>query len=98
LGTHFVPASDAAGSLGCGTPLLRAGGREVYKNLSRLTTQWEERVQKAIFAAAQESERRLDELLATVSEILLKQDRSATAEVSACLMKIREALEKFPDF
>jgi GTP-binding protein EngB required for normal cell division len=70
--------------------------REVYKNLSRLTTQWEERVQKAIFAAAQEAEHRHDELLTTVNEILTKQDRSATAEVSACLIKIREALEQLP--
>jgi hypothetical protein len=62
--------------------------REVYKNLSRLTTQWEERVQAAIFSAAEEAGRRFDELVATVQRLLSEQDRKTQDTITSCLAEV----------
>jgi hypothetical protein len=43
---------------------------ETFKNLSRMTGQWEEIVTSAIFALQREAERRLEELLTTVEGLV----------------------------
>jgi GTP-binding protein EngB required for normal cell division len=42
---------------------------ETFKNLSRLTTQWQEIVSGAVFELQKEAERRLDELVATLERL-----------------------------
>jgi GTP-binding protein EngB required for normal cell division len=42
----------------------------VYKNISRLTSQWEESVNAALLNIGKEAERRLDELLGTVERLI----------------------------
>lgn len=44
-------------------------GDETFKNLSRLTTQWEEIVTAAIFQLEREAERRVEDLVATVERL-----------------------------
>lgn len=68
--------------------------REVYKNLSRLTTQWEEKIQAAIFETAKEAERRFVELIATVSRLLSAEDQGANADIGSFLQRVREALKQ----
>src|ERR1035437_9223991 len=42
----------------------------VYQNLSRLSTQWEESINGALWAVEKESRRRLDELMGTVERLV----------------------------
>ena len=42
----------------------------IYKNLSRLATQWEQNVTAALYQIRTEADRRLDELIATVERLL----------------------------
>lgn len=69
--------------------------QEVYKNLSRLTTQWEERVHASIFNSAKEAERRFDELVLTVGRLLSGEDEHATIYVCSYLNRVRETLKQF---
>jgi len=66
---------------------------EVYNNLSRLTTQWEERVNASIFSAAKEASRRLDELVATVDHLLSEQDGKAQETIAGYLDEVGKNLE-----
>lgn len=50
---------------------------EVFKNLSRLTGQWEEIVTSAIFELQREAEKRMEELLATVQGLVSANSDSA---------------------
>jgi ABC-type transporter Mla subunit MlaD len=50
---------------------------EVFKNLSRLTGQWEEIVTSAIFELQREAEKRMEELLATVQGLVSASSDSA---------------------
>ena len=68
--------------------------REVYKNLSRLTTQWEERVRDAIYATAAEATKRLDELVLTVSHLLAGEEQQGRQRISACLARVKEAADQ----
>ena len=68
--------------------------KEVYKNLSRLTTQWEERIQDAIFKTAKEAEHRFDELIATINHLLSGEDQGANAKISSYLERVRETLRQ----
>ena len=49
----------------------------VYQNLSRLSTQWEESIHGALWAVEREAKRRLDELIATVEQLLETSDERA---------------------
>jgi GTP-binding protein EngB required for normal cell division/uncharacterized damage-inducible protein DinB len=62
---------------------------ETYKNLSRLTSQWEEIMTSAIFELQREAERRMEELLSTVQDLV-----SASGENAP---QIRADLEKLQD-
>ncbi len=50
---------------------------ETFKNLSRLTSQWEEIVNSAIFELRREADKRMDELLATVQGLVSASSESA---------------------
>lgn len=63
---------------------------EVFKNLSRLTSQWEEVIQVAISATEAEAERRFDQFLATIGRLLTQTDVSQRAILSDLLRRVRE--------
>lgn len=68
--------------------------RAAYVNLSRLTAQWEERVHAAIFKTEKEAERRLDELVATVSRLLSGEQRDRNTAISGYLARVQEVLKQ----
>jgi GTP-binding protein EngB required for normal cell division len=68
--------------------------QEVYKNLSRLTTQWEEQVHAAIFSTAKEAERRFDELVVTVGRLLSGEDQHSKTNISSYLDRVRDSLKQ----
>ena len=68
--------------------------QEVYKNLSRLTTQWEERIHAAIFGTAKEAERRFDELVVTVGRLLSGEDQHSNTNISSYLDRVRDSLKQ----
>lgn len=64
---------------------------EVFKNLSRLTSQWEEIVNSAIFELQREAEKRMQDLLATVDALVSASGDSAP-QIRADLERLRAAL------
>jgi len=70
---------------------------EVYKNLSRLTTQWEEMVNAAIGATAAQAGQRFDQLTVTVQRLLSSGDRERAAAIRPLLEQISAALPGRPD-
>jgi len=70
---------------------------EVYKNLSRLTTQWEELVHAAIAATCAEALHRFDQLTDTVERLLTSGDRERAAAIRPLLQQISAALWARPD-
>jgi GTP-binding protein EngB required for normal cell division len=70
--------------------------RAAYVNLSRLTTQWEERIHVAIFTTAKEAKQRLDELIVTVSRLLSGEDRYGKNGINSYLDRIRDTLKQLP--
>jgi hypothetical protein len=58
---------------------------EIFKNLSRLTTQWEEAVHRGIHVAEKEARARLDEILATVRRLLATPEPERDAELALFL-------------
>ncbi len=66
---------------------------EVYKNLSRLTSQWEEIINEAIFKTQKEAEHRLEELALTVRHLLSAEEPGTKARVLPCLRAIQDASE-----
>jgi GTP-binding protein EngB required for normal cell division len=65
----------------------------VEKNLSRLTTQWSESVNAAGAAIEREAERRLDELLATVTQLIASGANEAR-QIRADLARINSARDE----
>jgi hypothetical protein len=65
---------------------------EVYKNLSRLTTQWEERLNAAIAATADQAGQRFDQLTLTVERLLSGGDQERAAAIRPLLEQITAAL------
>jgi len=61
---------------------------EVYKNLSRLTTQWEEIVTSAIFELQTQAERGMEELLSTVQDLVSASSENAP-QIRADLQKLK---------
>jgi GTP-binding protein EngB required for normal cell division len=67
---------------------------EVFKNLSRLTSQWEDVIRVAIRATETEAERRFDEFLATVGRLLKQSDVSQRAVLSSFLRRVQEMSDR----
>jgi GTP-binding protein EngB required for normal cell division len=63
---------------------------EVFKNLSRLTSQWEEIVNAAIFELQREAEKRMQDLLATVQRLVSASNDSAP-QIQADLRRLEAA-------
>lgn len=63
---------------------------ELFKNLSRLTSQWEEIVNSAIFELEREAEKRMQDLLATVQGLVSASNDSAP-QIRADLERLRAA-------
>jgi GTP-binding protein EngB required for normal cell division len=61
---------------------------EVFKNLSRLTSQWDESIRNTIQASEEEAERRFDELVSTVRRLL----SAADLESKAVLLSYKEKI------
>jgi GTP-binding protein EngB required for normal cell division len=74
----------------------RLAGRveyEVFKNLSRLTSQWEESILCAIRAARDDVQNRFEALILTVRRLLAMEEPEQRACVSAFLQRILVVLE-----
>jgi len=74
----------------------RLAGRveyEAFKNLSRLTSQWEESILCAICATQDDIQNRFDALVLTIRRLLAMEDPEQSACVSAFLERIRAVLE-----
>jgi GTP-binding protein EngB required for normal cell division len=69
---------------------------EVFKNLSRLTSQWEEIVHSAIFELQREAEKRIEDLLATVHGLVSASTDSAP-QIRADLERLRVASAAIQD-
>jgi len=63
---------------------------EVFKNLSRITSQWEESINTALFGVEKQAEARLDELMSTI-ENLLSRAKSDAPQLAADLAAIEAA-------
>ena len=70
---------------------------EIFKNLSRLATQWEERVSAAIGATAEQAGRRLDELTATVRRLLECEGSERAAAIRPLVEQLEAALRGRPE-
>jgi GTP-binding protein EngB required for normal cell division/HPt (histidine-containing phosphotransfer) domain-containing protein len=68
-------------------------GSEVFKNLSRLTSQWEAAIQSAIYATGKMAERRFDEFVSTVRRALETPDPQESSLLQAYLEKLEAASE-----
>ncbi len=63
----------------------------VYQNLSRLTTQWEESVNGALWGVDKEAARRLDELMGTVERLVESGGDEREAQLRADLERLEKA-------
>lgn len=68
---------------------LEKAETEVYKNLSRLTSQWEEAILAAIHSMEQQAERRLEEFVLTVQRLLSTGESESRACIESYLSEIR---------
>ncbi len=66
---------------------------EVFKNLSRLTSQWEEAIRAIIHVAEKEAGRRFDEFVLTVRRVLQAPDPMQKAVVLSYLEELESALK-----
>lgn len=63
----------------------------VYKNISRLTSQWEESINAALLSMGKEAERRLDELMETVERLIEGGSRDRAPAIQQDLDRIASA-------
>jgi hypothetical protein len=63
----------------------------VYQNLSRLSTQWEESVNGALWSIEKEARRRLDDLMATVERLVETGSNERVPELRADLERLEIA-------
>jgi hypothetical protein len=70
--------------------LFRRLPYEVFKNLSRVTSQWEESINTALFGVEKQAAMRLDDLMATI-ENLLPRAQSDAPELAADLARVEGA-------
>jgi GTP-binding protein EngB required for normal cell division len=68
---------------------------EVFKNLSRLTSQWEEAIHAAIRATEKEALRRFQELVSTVQHLLDRETIQGSTSVQRHLEALRAETEHF---
>lgn len=67
---------------------------EVFKNLSRLTSQWEEIVCDAVRSTEQEANRRIQELVVTVQRLLSSDDIAPTEAIRDHLRQLQATIEQ----
>jgi hypothetical protein len=67
---------------------------EVRKNLSRLTSQWEEIVCGAIRSAEQEAHHRIEELVLTVQRLLSSEDSGQTEAIRVHIRQLQVEIER----
>jgi len=67
---------------------------EVLKNLSRFTTQWEVVICDAIRASEQEAHRRIDDLIATVQQLLSSDPQRPVNEIQAHLQRLQVEIDR----
>ena len=63
----------------------------VYTNLSRLSTQWEESINGALWDVERESRRRLEELLGTVERLVESSSNESAPQLRADLERLEQA-------
>ena len=63
----------------------------VYQNLSRLSTQWEESINGALWGVEKEARRRLDELISTVEHLVQSSSNERAPQLRADLEKLEQA-------
>ena len=63
----------------------------VYQNLSRLSTQWEESINGALWSVEKEAGRRLDELIGTVERLVESGGNERAPQLRADLERIEKA-------
>jgi hypothetical protein len=66
---------------------------EVFKNLSRLTSQWEDSIHAAIRATEKEAHDRFDEMLFTVRRLLTTRDSESNASIRGFLQRIHMTMD-----
>ena len=63
----------------------------VYQNLSRLSTQWEESINGALWGIEREARRRLDELIGTVEHLVESGSNEQAPQLRADLERLEKA-------
>jgi hypothetical protein len=63
----------------------------VYTNLSRLSTQWEESINGAMWGVEKEAWRRLDELIGTVERLVESSSNERAPQLRADLERLERA-------
>lgn len=63
----------------------------IYQNISRLSTQWEESVNGALWSVEKESRRRLDELIGTVERLVESTSNERAPQLRADLERLEQA-------
>ena len=63
----------------------------VYQNLSRLSTQWEESINGALWGVEKEARRRLDELMGTVERLVESGSNERAPQLRADLERLEKA-------
>jgi hypothetical protein len=63
----------------------------VYQNLSRLSTQWEESINGALWSVEKEARRRLDELMGTVERLVESGSNERAPQLRADLERLEKA-------
>jgi len=64
---------------------------KIYQNLSRLSAQWEESVNDALWRVEKEARRRLDELMGTVERLMEKSGNERAPQIRADLARLQGA-------
>lgn len=92
LGAALLAHPHVAGRGTLGRRFLERINSEVQKNLSRLTSQWEDVLVAAIHRTEKEAKRRLDELVRTVRRLLSADESPFTESIHFYLSQIRTLL------
>ncbi|HZT32536.1 MAG TPA: dynamin family protein [Bryobacteraceae bacterium] len=64
---------------------------KIYQNLSRLSAQWEESINEALWRAEKEAGRRLDELIATMERLVEKSGNERAEQIRADMERLVRA-------
>lgn len=63
----------------------------IFQNLSRLSSQWEERINEALWRVDKEAKRRLDELIGTIERLVEESGDERAPEIRADLDRVEKA-------